>query len=81
MDNENRYACEQYLDALVTLELSAKLAMLERRPVNGSIKARWQAIRPKVTNDINRKIFDGVSRQAMPHGALCMLRRQLDECA
>lgn len=77
MDNENRYACEQYLDALVTLELSAKLAMLERRPVNGSIKSCWQAIRPRVTNDINR-IFDGVSRQAMPHGALCMLRRQLD---
>ena len=38
MDNENRYACEQYLDALVTLELSAKFAMLERRPVNGSIR-------------------------------------------
>jgi len=81
MDNENRYACEQYLDVLVTLELSAKLAMLERRPVNGSIKAYWQDIRPRVTNDLNRKIFDGVSRQAMPHGALCMLRRQLDECA
>lgn len=81
MDNENRYACEQYLDALVTLELSAKFAMLERRPVNGSIKSCWQAIRPRVTNDLNRKIFDGVSRQAMPHGAPCMLRRQLDECA
>ncbi|HHV3843846.1 TPA: hypothetical protein ACUJEF_005285 [Klebsiella pneumoniae] len=80
MDNENRYACEQYLDALVTLELSAKFAMLERRPVNGSIKACWQAIRQRVTNDLNRKIFDGVSSQAMPHGALCMLRRQLDEC-
>ncbi|HHL7169693.1 hypothetical protein [Klebsiella phage ZCKP8] len=81
MDNEKRYACEQYLDALVTLELSAKLAMLERRSVNGSIKACWKAIRPRVTNDLDRKIFDGVSRQAMPHGALCMLRRQLDECA
>ena len=81
MDNENSYSCEQYLDVLVTLELSAKLAMLERRPVNGSIKACWQAIRPRVINDINRKIFDSVSRQAMPHGALCMLRRQLDECA
>lgn len=80
MDNENRYACEQYLDALVALELSAKFAMLERRPVNGSIKACWQAIRPRVTNYLNRKIFDCVSRQAMPRGALCMLRRQLDEC-
>lgn len=77
----SRYNEGEYIDALVTLELSAKFAMLERRPVNGSIKACWQAIRPRVTNDLNRKIFDGVSSQAMPHGALCMLRRQLDECA
>lgn len=76
----SKYNESEYLDALVTLELSAKFAMLERLPVNGSIKACWQSIRPRVTNDINRKIFDGVSRQAMPHGALCMLRRQLDEC-
>lgn len=77
----SRYNEGEYIDALVTLELSAKFAMVERRPVNGSIKACWQAIRPRVTNDLNRKIFDGVSRQAMPHGAPCMLRRQLDECA
>lgn len=80
-NQSSSYNESEYLDALVTLELSAKFAMIERRPVNGSIKACWQAIRPRVTNDINRKIFDGVSRQAMPHGALCMLRRQLDECA
>lgn len=79
-NQDGKYNEGEYLDALVTLELSAKLAMFERRPVNGSIKACWQAIRPRVTNDINRKIFDGVSRQAMPHGALCMLRRQLDGC-
>lgn len=78
--NESRYACEQYLDALVTIELATKFAMMESRQVNKSIRACWSAIRPRVTNDINRKIFDGVSRQAMPHGALCMLRRQLDEC-
>jgi hypothetical protein len=78
MDNEKRYACEQYLDALVTLELSAKLAMLERRPVNGSIKACWKAIRPRIDNKLNRQIFDGMANQFMPHGALCMLRRQLD---
>lgn len=80
MDNENRYACEQYLDALVTLELSAKFAMVERRQVNGSIKACWRAIRPRIDNKLNRQIFDGVVSQFMPHGALCMLRRQLDEC-
>ena len=78
MDNENRYACEQYLDALVTLELSAKFAMVERRPVNGSIKSCWKAIRPRIDNKLNRQIFDGMANQFMPHGALCMLRRQLD---
>nr|DAF74690.1 MAG TPA: hypothetical protein [Caudoviricetes sp.] len=77
----SKYKEGEYIDVMVTLELSAKFAMLERRPVNGSIKSCWQAIRPRVTNDLNRKIFDCVSRQAMPHGALCMLRRQLDECA
>lgn len=78
MDNEKRYACEQYLDALVTLELSAKLAMLERRPVNRAIRACRSAIRPRIDNKLNRQIFDGMANQFMPHGALCMLRRQLD---
>nr|DAN88377.1 MAG TPA: hypothetical protein [Caudoviricetes sp.] len=27
--DESRYACEQYLDALVTIELAARLAMLD----------------------------------------------------
>lgn len=78
MSDESRYACEQYLDALVTLELSAKLAMLERRPVNRAIRSCWSAIRPRIDNKLNRQIFDGVANQFMPHGALCMLRRQLD---
>lgn len=79
MDNENRYACEQYLDALVTLELSAKFAMLERRPVNRAIRSCWSNIRPRIDNKLNRQIFDGIANQFMPHGALCMLRRQLDK--
>lgn len=79
MDDENRYACEQYLDALVTVELSAKLAMIDRRPVNRAIRSCWSAIRPRIDNKLNRQIFDGMATQFMPHGALCMLRRQLDE--
>ena len=76
--DENRYACEQYLDALVTIELAAKLAMIEGRQVNKSIRACWSAIRPRIDNKLNRQIFDGMASQFMPHGALCMLRRQLD---
>lgn len=78
MDDENRYACEQYLDVLVTIELAARFAMLDRRPVNRSIRACWSAIRPRIDNKLNLQIFDGVANQFMPHGALCMLRRQLD---
>lgn len=76
--DESRYACEQYLDALVTIELAARLAMLERRPVNRAIRSCWSAIRPRIDNKLNRQIFDGMANQFMPHGALCMLRRQLD---
>lgn len=79
MDDENRYACEQYLDALVTVELAAKFAMIDRSPVNRSIRSCWSAIRPRIDNKLNRQIFDGMSNQFMPHGALCMLRRQLDK--
>lgn len=79
MDDENRYACEQYLDALVKVEIAARLAMIDRRPVNRAIRSCWSAIRPRIDNKLNRQIFDGMATQFMPHGALCMLRRQLDE--
>lgn len=79
MDDENRYACEQYLDALVTVELAAKLAMIDGMPVNRAIRSCWSAIRPRIDNKLNRQIFDGMANQFMPHGALCMLRRQLDK--
>lgn len=78
IDNESRYACEQYLDALVTVELAAHLAILDRRPVNRAIRSCWSVIRPRIDNKLNRQIFDGMATQFMPHGALCMLRRQLD---
>lgn len=73
-----RYDEAEYLDALVTLELAAKFAQREQRPINGAIRSCWSTIRPRVTNELNRRIFDGMAKQFMPHGALCMLRRQLD---
>ena len=75
--DESRYACEQYLDALVTIELAAKLAMIEGRQVNKSIRACWSAIRPRIDNKLNRQIFDGMVSQLMPHGALCMFGASL----
>lgn len=75
----SRYDESQYLDALVTLELAAKFAQRDKRPVNSVIRTCWCTVRPRVTNELNRRIFDGMVKQFMPHGALCMLRRQLDD--
>lgn len=75
----SRCNAEEYLDALVTIELATQFAEIDGRPVNKTIKACWASIRSKVGNSLNRGIFDGVCRQMLPHGALCMLRRQLDE--
>lgn len=77
-EDGSKYACDEYIDALVTVELAAAMAQKECRPVNRAIRACWSAIRERVTNKLNRQIFDGMSMQFMPHGALCMLRRQLD---
>lgn len=77
----SKYDEREYLDALVTIELAAKLAEMDKRHVNKAIRACWSAIRCRINNDLNRKIFDGVAKQFMPHGALCMLRHQLDELA
>lgn len=79
MDDENRYDAKEYLDLLVTIELAAKLAMIDGRGVNKSIRACWVNIRRRATNKLNIQIFDGMSMQFLPHGALCMLRRNLDE--
>lgn len=78
-DDNSKYACDEYLDALVTIELAAKLALMDGRKVNHAIRQCWCAARPRITNQLNRDIFDGMAKQFMPHGALCMLRRRLDE--
>lgn len=81
MGDDTKYECDQYLDALVTVELAVAFALKDRRPVNKAIRQCWLAIRPRIANQLNRDIFDGVSKQFMPHGALCMLRRQLDSAS
>lgn len=77
--DDSKYACEEYLDALVTIELAVAVARREGRPVNTAIRACWTKLRQRITNGLNRDIFDGLAKQMLPHGALCMLRRRLDE--
>lgn len=78
MTDINREVCEQYLDALVTVELAVKFASLEGRKVNATIRETVNRILPKLTDQKIRLIFIGLTRQPFPDGALKMLRRQLD---
>ena len=78
MTDISREVCEQYLDALVTVELAVKFASLEGRKVNATIRETVNRILPKLTDRKIRLIFSGLTRQPFPDGALKMLRRQLD---
>nr|DAM64878.1 MAG TPA: hypothetical protein [Caudoviricetes sp.] len=78
MTDISREVCEQYLDALVTVELAVKFASLEGRKVNATIRETVNRILPKLTDQKIRLIFIGLTKQPFPDGALKMLRRQLD---
>lgn len=76
----------EYLDTLVTLELAMRFAQQEGRQVNFAIRQVnfairqcWFTIRHRVTNELNRRVFDGLATQPFTQGALCMMRRMLDE--
>lgn len=69
---------EEYCDCLLTIELAVKLAQIDRRPVNKTIRDSWSVIRKRMTNSANIVIFDGLCRQPFPDGALKMVRRQLN---
>lgn len=79
MTEVSREVCEQYLDALVTIELAVKFASLDGRKINATIRETVRQILPKLTDHKARGIFIGLTRQAFPDGALKMMRRHLDE--
>ncbi|ELQ6160076.1 hypothetical protein R2281_003843 [Cronobacter dublinensis] len=78
MTDISREVCEEYLDALVTVELAAKLAQKDGRKINAAIRATVSALLPRLSDRKVRCIFTGLARQPFPDGALKMLRRQLD---
>lgn len=69
---------EQYLDALVSLELAAKMAERDRRPVNAAIRATCIALQRRITDSRIILILRGLAALTFPAGALAMMRRQLD---
>ena len=70
---------EEYCDCLLTMELSVKLAQIDRRPVNKTIRDSWPVIRKRMKFAANIAIFDGLCKQPFPDGALKMVRRQLNQ--
>ncbi|ELY3709860.1 hypothetical protein SNO30_004293, partial [Cronobacter sakazakii] len=50
MSEISREVCEEYLDALVTVELAAKLAQKDGRKVNGAIRATVNALLPRLSD-------------------------------
>lgn len=77
----NDYNFDEYYDCLMTIEIAAKMASADRRPVNATIRSYWSAVRKRMGNAKNIAIFDGLCKQPFPEGALKMLRRQLDMIA
>lgn len=69
---------EEYVDTLLTVELAVKLAQVDRRPVNKTIRDCWREIKPRIVKKENASIFDGICKQPFPDGALKMVRRQLN---
>lgn len=69
---------EEYCDCLLTIELAVKLAQIDRRPVNKTIRDSWSVIRKRMTNIANIGIFNGICCQPFPDGALKMVRRKLN---
>lgn len=65
----------EYMDALVTMELCAKL---NDRP-NSALKACCKSIHSRLTDAKVKAIINGVGRQMFPVGAVAMLRRNLDD--
>lgn len=70
---------EEYVDCLLTIEIAVKVANIDRRPVNKTIRDCWSVIRKRMTNAANIAIFDGLAKQPFPDGCLKMVRRQLNE--
>lgn len=69
---------QQYMSALVSLELAVKFAQLEGRKVNATIKATCKALQERITDEKVLRIIRGLAKQPFPDGALKMMRRQLD---
>ncbi|HEJ7283078.1 TPA: hypothetical protein SMF87_004530 [Serratia marcescens] len=70
---------DEYLSAMVSMELAVKFALLDGRPVNGTLRACCKAVAARLQAESNRQIILGIARQALPDGALKMLRRQYQE--
>jgi|GEM_PF-5551127 len=69
---------EEYLDALVSMELAAILAEMDHRPIGESIRTCCQYLLARINDRQVRTVIAGVQASSFPPGALYRLRRHLD---
>lgn len=68
----------EYLDCLVSAELSAELARRFGEKENLAVRNCCTALMQRILDRQNYLIFEGLRKQPFPAGALAMMRRQLD---
>lgn len=69
---------EQYLSALVSLELAYHIAEKYNEQMNKSVRHCCNKLLERITDSKIIAIINGVKRQAYPVGAVKKLRRELD---
>lgn len=70
---------EEWLDVIVTMELSVAMAKLYGDKSNKTLRACCLALSQRVQDDNIRQILIAVAKQMYPEGALAMIRRRMDE--
>lgn len=68
----------EYLDCLVSVELSVELARRFGDKENLAVRNCCSALMRRIRDRQNYLIFEGLRKQPFPAGALAMMRRQLD---
>jgi len=66
MTEISREVCEEYLDALVTVELSVRFAQLEDRKINATIRATVTELLKRIRDKKNPLHLFRLSPSAIP---------------
>lgn len=77
MQAEDRF--NEYVDALVTIELSILMARKYKEPVNKTVAQCARVVSMRCKDLANRKLFLGVSKDEYPALGIYQIRTTFDE--